>query len=108
MCTHQVQASAPFRSKMCLFWRHACTGTAFIRLVGILLFRGKFQILAAKETAYVRAAGTAPFPLVGTRGKRSSFGNLVTVHAETVTDDERDLSDACAVCLLQYMWPICT
>ena len=108
MCTHQVQASAPFRSKMCQFWRHACTGTAFIRLVGILLFRGKFQILAAKETAYVRAAGTAPFPLVGTRGKRSSFGNLVTVHAETVTDDERDLSDACAVCLLQYMWPICT
>ena len=66
-------------------------------MVGILLFRGKFQILAAKETAYVRAAGTAPFPLVGTRGKRSSFGNLVTVHAETVTDDERDLSDACAV-----------
>ena len=47
--------------------------------------------------------GAAAFPLVGTRGKRSSFGNLVTVHAETVTDDERDLSDACAVCLLQYM-----
>ena len=57
-----------------------CTGTAFIRLVGILLFRGKFQILAAK-------------------GKRSSFGSRVTVHAETVTDDERDLSDACEVCL---------
>jgi len=49
-----------------------CTGTAFIRLVGILLFRGKFQILAAKS-------------------KRSSFGSRVTVHAETVTDDERDL-----------------
>ena len=68
-----------------------CTGTTFIRLVGILLFRGKFQLLAAKETAYVRAAGTPPISLVGNRGKRSSFGSQVTVHAETVTDDERDL-----------------
>ena len=91
MCTHQVQASEPFRGKMFKFWQHACTGTAFIRLVGILLFRGKFQILAAKETVYVRAAGTPPISLVGNRGKRSSFGSWVTVHAETFTDDERDL-----------------
>ena len=104
MCSHQVQASVPFRSKMFKIWRHARTGTAFIRLVGILLFRGKFQILAAKETAYVRAVGAASFQLVGTRGKRSSLSNLVTVHEKTVTDDERDLSGACAVCLLQYIY----
>ena len=42
------------------FGGNARTGPALILLVGILVTRGKFQILAAKETAYVtRAASTA-------------------------------------------------
>jgi len=37
------------------FGGNARTSTALILLVGILVSRGKFQILAAKETAYVAA-----------------------------------------------------
>ena len=97
MCTHHVQASAPFRGKKIFnFSDNACTGTGTVLL--------SFDWLASSYSAvnfkfwqqkkpYVRVQRVppsfdwlAPAPF---RGKRFSYGNLVTVHAETVTDDER-------------------
>ena len=72
MCTHQVHASAPFRNARTVLLSFDWLASSHSP--------GQFQI------ALLSSDWLAPAPF---RGKRSCFGNLVTVHAETATDDER-------------------
>jgi len=84
------------RQKMFNFSDNACTGMGTVLL--------SFDWLASSYSAvnfkfwqqkkpYVRVQRVPPsfdwLEPAPFRGKRFSYGNLVTVHAETVTDDER-------------------